>query len=160
MALRTIRKDEDPVLRKVSKAVTVFDDKLKHLVNDMIDTMYEADGVGLAAPQIGILKRIFVIDTYDDTGVKVFINPEFTHEEGEQYEIEGCLSVPGVHGRVKRPATVKVTALNEKGETVHYKGADLFARALCHENDHLDGILFTDKCVLVDEDDDEEDEDL
>lgn len=159
MALRTIRKDEDPVLRKVSKPVTVFDDKLQSLVKDMIDTMYEADGVGLAAPQIGILKRIFVIDTYDDTGVKVFINPEFTHMEGEQFEIEGCLSVPGVHGRVTRPALVKVKALNEKGEMVHYKGEDLFARALCHENDHLDGILFTDKCVLVDEDD-EEDEDL
>ncbi len=157
MALRTIRKDEDPVLRKIAKEVTVFDDKLQTLVKDMIDTMYDADGVGLAAPQIGVLKRLFVIDLYDDAGVKVFINPEFTDTEGEQFEIEGCLSVPDVRGRVKRPTWVKVTAQNEKGIWKDYVAEGLFARALCHENDHLEGVLFVDKAEIIDEDDEDED---
>lgn len=156
MALRTIRKDEDPVLRKVAKPVTVFDDKLKMLVRDMIDTMYAADGVGLAAPQIGILKRIFVIDVYDETGVKVLINPEIVYIEGEQFEIEGCLSVPGVHGRVKRPAVVEVVGVDVKGNPVKYRGEELFARALCHENDHLNGILFVDTAEIVDDFDEED----
>lgn len=158
MALRTIRTDEDPVLRKNAKGVTVFDQKLKHLVDDMIETMYAEDGVGLAAPQIGILKRIFVIDLYDETGVKVIINPEIYHTEGEQFEIEGCLSVPGVRGRVKRPLTVSVRGVDVDGNPVDYTGSDLFARAVCHEDDHLNGVLFTDKAVLVDEDE-ESDED-
>lgn len=151
MAIREIRKDGDPVLRKKSKTVEVVDDRIRELVKDMIDTMYEADGVGLAAPQIGILKRIFVVDVYDDTGVKVLINPEFIEMTGEQDEIEGCLSVPGVAGKVKRPEFVKIKGLDENGDEVVYEGDELLARAFCHEYDHLDGVLFTDKAELVDD---------
>lgn len=147
MAIRTIRTDEDPILRKNSRPVDEVTDKIKGLVDDMIETMYEADGVGLAAPQVGILKRIIVIDIYDDTGVKVLINPEIIEEEGEQMEVEGCLSVPGRSGVVKRPMRVVAKGLNEKGEAITIEGTDLLARALCHEIDHLNGILFTDLMV-------------
>lgn len=147
MAIRTIRKDEDPVLRKISKPVPVIDEKIKTLVEDMIDTMYDADGVGLAAPQIGILKRVIVIDIYDETGVKVLINPEIISTEGEQCELEGCLSLPGKSGKVKRPTKVVAQGLNLAGETIQVVGEDLLAVALCHEIDHLDGILYTDKIV-------------
>lgn len=147
MAIRTIRTEEDPVLRKISKPVNAIDDKLRTLVQDMIETMYEADGVGLAAPQIGILKRVVVIDVYDDTGVKVLINPEILEVSGEQCELEGCLSIPGKNGKVKRPTKVVAKALNLEGETYEIVGEGLLAVALCHEIDHLDGILYTDKLV-------------
>lgn len=147
MAIRTIRKDEDPVLRKISKPVDKIDDKIRVLVEDMIDTMYDADGVGLAAPQIGILKRVAVIDIYDETGVKVLINPEILSMEGEQCEVEGCLSLPGKNGKVKRPTKVVVKAMNLEGEWYEIVGEELLAVALCHEIDHLDGILYTDKVV-------------
>lgn len=147
MAIRIIREDGDPVLRKQSRVVEQVDDKIKVLVDDMIETMYEADGVGLAAPQIGILKRIIVLDIYDDTGVKVLINPEILEAKGEQVEIEGCLSIPGESGMVKRPAYVKVTGLNRDGEQVTYEATELLARAFCHEIDHLNGVLFTDKVI-------------
>lgn len=147
MAIRTIRKDEDPVLRKISKPVEKIDDKIRILVEDMIDTMYDADGVGLAAPQIGILKRVAVIDIYDETGVKVLINPEILSMEGEQCEVEGCLSLPGKNGKVKRPTKVVVKAMNLEGEWYEIVGEELLAVALCHEIDHLDGILYTDKVV-------------
>lgn len=147
MAIRTIRTEDDPVLRKISKPVTVIDDKIKTLVQDMIETMYEADGVGLAAPQIGILKRVAVIDVYDDTGVKVLINPEIREVSGEQCELEGCLSIPGKNGKVKRPTKVVVSALNLEGERYELVGEGLLAVALCHEIDHLDGVLYTDKLV-------------
>lgn len=147
MAIRIIREDGDPVLRKQSRVVEQVDDKIKVLVDDMIETMYEADGVGLAAPQIGILKRIIVLDIYDDTGVKVLINPEILEAKGEQVEIEGCLSIPGESGMVKRPAFVKVTGLNRDGDQVTYEATELLARAFCHEIDHLNGVLFTDKVI-------------
>lgn len=148
MAIREIRKDGDPVLRKKSKPVAVVDEKIREIVRDMIDTMYEADGVGLAAPQVGILKRILVIDIYDDTGVKVLINPEFIEKKGTHEDSEGCLSVPGVTGLVKRPEYVKIKGLNENGEEVVYEAKELLARAFCHEVDHLDGVLFTDLAIL------------
>jgi peptide deformylase len=152
MAIRTIRTDEDPVLRKLAKTVTDFNDKLKLLVDDMIDTMYHADGVGLAAPQIGILKRVVVIDVYDDFGPRVLINPEIIDKRGEQFEIEGCLSIPGVSGRVKRPEWVKVQYQDISGNVQYAEGTELLCRAFCHEIDHLNGVLFTDTAVLVSDD--------
>lgn len=147
MAIRTIRTEGDAVLRKRAREIEKVDQKTRDLVQDMIETMYQAEGVGLAAPQVGILKRIAVIDVYDDTGVKVLINPKIIKEEGEQFEIEGCLSVPERAGSVRRPAKVWVEALNEHGEAYVIEGEDLLARALCHEIDHLDGILFIDKLI-------------
>lgn len=147
MAIRTIRTDEDPVLRKNSRPVEEVNDKIKELINDMIETMYDADGVGLAAPQVGILKRVIVIDIYDDTGVKILVNPEIVEEEGEQLEVEGCLSVPGRSGVVKRPMRVVAKGLNEHGEAITIEGTELLARALCHEIDHLNGVLFTDLMI-------------
>lgn len=147
MAIRTIRTDDDPVLRKKSREIDTVDPKIQGLIEDMIETMYDADGVGLAAPQVGILKRVVVIDIYDETGVKVLVNPEIVSEEGEQEEVEGCLSLPGKAGVVKRPARVVVKALNEKGQAYTIEGTGLLARALCHEIDHLNGVLFTDKVI-------------
>ncbi|BEP29468.1 peptide deformylase [Helicovermis profundi] len=151
MASRTIRIDEDPVLRKKSREVKEVDSKIVNLIDDMIETMYDADGIGLAAPQVGILKRIIVIDLYDDTGVKILINPEIIEQSGHQFEMEGCLSVPGVSGTVSRPMNVKVKGLDKKGEYKEYEAEGLLARAFCHEIDHLDGILFTDKATIREE---------
>ena len=145
MALRNIVKDGDAVLRKVSKEVDGINEKVIALLEDMAETMYKADGVGLAAPQIGVLKRIVVIDA--GQGLLELINPKIIAAEGEQIEVEGCLSIPGVYGEVKRPAKVKVEAMNRKGEKVVYEGEELLARALCHEIDHLEGILFKDKVI-------------
>lgn len=147
MAIRNIRLDGDSVLRKISRPVEVIDEKIDVLIEDMIETMYSADGVGLAAPQVGILKRVIVIDIYDETGVKVLINPEILEVKGEQIEVEGCLSVPGKSGMVKRPEYVKAKGLNELGEEVVIEGEGLLAVALCHEIDHLNGILFIDKMI-------------
>ncbi|MCX7695564.1 MAG: peptide deformylase [Caloramator sp.] len=145
MALRQIRKVGDDVLRKVSKPVVKFDDRLKILVEDMIDTMYEADGVGLAAPQVGILKRVIVIDV--GNGPKAYINPEIIYEEGEQIDDEGCLSVPNRRGQVRRPYKVKVKAQDINGNEFIEEGEELLARAFCHEIDHLNGVLFIDKII-------------
>ncbi|HEY8422126.1 MAG TPA: peptide deformylase [Thermoclostridium sp.] len=146
MAIREIRKKGDEVLRKKSKPVTEISDRINELIDDMLDTMYNADGVGLAAPQVGILKRICVIDVGD--GPIVLINPEKIEESAEQIQAaEGCLSIPGIYGEVKRPARVVVKALNRKGEPFTVEGTDMLARALCHEMDHLDGILFEDKVI-------------
>lgn len=145
MALRNIRKEDDEVLRKISKAVSVIDDKILTLLKDMAETMYDADGVGLAAPQVGILKRVVVIDV--GNGLLELINPEIVKEEGEQLYCEGCLSIPGILGEVKRPAKVVVEALNPKGEKITVEGTELLAVALCHEIDHLNGILFKDKAI-------------
>jgi peptide deformylase len=117
----------------------------------MIETMYHAEGVGLAAPQIGILKRVIVIDLYDETGVKVLINPEIIQEDGCYLDTEGCLSIPGVSGYVERPEHIKVKGLNLEGEEIVIEGTGLLSRALCHEIDHLNGVLFTDKIVEVEE---------
>lgn len=151
MALREIRLDSDPILRKQSKEVKEVTDRIKMLVEDMVETMYHADGVGLAAPQVGILKRVIVVDVYDDTGVKVIINPEIVEQRGMYLDTEGCLSIPGESGYVERPEYTKVKGLNEKGEEVIVEGEGLLSRALCHEIDHLNGILFTDKIVEVEE---------
>lgn len=145
MAIREIRKKGDDILRKKSKPVVQVNDRVKELIDDMLETMYAADGVGLAAPQVGILKRICVIDVGE--GPIVLINPEKIKETGSQYEIEGCLSVPGVYGEVKRPAKVMVKALNEKGEEITIEGEGFLARAMSHEMDHLDGVLFEDKVI-------------
>ncbi len=149
MALRTIRKDEDPILRKKSREVGKFDDRLKQLADDMLETMYDADGIGLAAPQIGILKRLIVIDLYDDNGPGVYVNPQIVEQSGEQNEIEGCLSVVGMRGRVVRPTHVKVNYQDINGENKTIEADDLLARAFCHEIDHLEGVLFIDKAELL-----------
>ncbi len=151
MALRTIRTDDDPVLRKQSRPVEKFDARLKQLVDDMLETMYEADGIGLAAPQIGILRRIIVIDLYDDAGPAVYVNPQIIEQAGEQFEIEGCLSLPGVSGRVLRPQQVTVRYQNLAGEVCQKTADGLLARAFCHEIDHLNGVLFADKAELLSE---------
>ena len=151
MAIREIRKRGDSVLTKVARPVEKFDARLKMLVEDMIDTMYDADGVGLAAPQVGILKRVVVVDVYDGEGARVLINPEFVEQDGEQFGEEGCLSVPGVAGNVLRPNHVVIKAFDENGEEFVVEGTELLARALCHELDHLDGILFTQKATEIEE---------
>ena len=142
MALRTIRTEGDPVLRKVSRPVTEMNQKIRTLIFDMLDTMYESMGVGLAAPQVGILKRLVTIDVGD--GPIVLINPEILETSGEQTGDEGCLSVPGMAGQVTRPNYVKVKVLDENMEEVIYEGTELLARAFCHEIDHLDGKMYTD----------------
>lgn len=144
MALRNIRKIGDEILRKKSREVDTINDRIKTLVKDMIDTMYDEDGVGLAAPQVGILKRIFVIDVYDDNGARVFINPEILETEGAETDMEGCLSIPGEQSEVERPTKVKVKALDLNGQEFVLEAEGLLARAICHENDHLNGVLFVD----------------
>lgn len=147
MAVRTIRKEDDEVLRKKSKSIEKIDERINTLLNDMAETMYKAEGVGLAAPQIGILRRAVVIDVGE--GLIKLINPEIISYSGEQIDVEGCLSIPDVHGEVKRPKSVVVRALNEKGEKIEVLGSDLLARALCHEIDHLNGVLFIDKVIRI-----------
>ncbi len=142
MALRNIVKFGDDVLRKKCREVTAFDDKLWVLLDDMYETMNEANGVGLAAPQVGILRRVVVIDVGE--GPIELINPVITSVKGKQREVEGCLSSPGQWGYVVRPAKVKVTAMNRYGKEFKIEGTELLARALCHEIDHLNGVVFTD----------------
>ena len=144
MAMRNIRINGDDVLRKKCKVVTEITPRTLKLIKDMAETMYEADGVGLAAPQVGILQRIFVIDVFDDYGLRVFINPEILEVSGTQIGEEGCLSVPGEAAEIERPNYVKVKALNEKGEEFVLEATELLARAILHENDHLNGKLFID----------------
>ena len=143
MALRQIVQLGDSVLRKKCKPVEKIDDKIIQLLDDMADTMYEADGVGLAAPQVGILKRIAIVDVGD--GLIELINPEIIEVKGTQTDDEGCLSVVNEFGPVTRPYYVKVRAYNRKGELFEIEGEELLARAFCHEIDHLDGVLFVDK---------------
>ncbi len=145
MAVRNIVEKGDPILRKISRSVLNFDEKLATLIDDMIETMHNADGVGLAAPQVGILRRICVIDVGD--GPIELVNPVIIKEEGEQVGSEGCLSVPGQSGIVKRPMKVTVKAQDRKGNTFEISGEELLARAFCHEIDHLNGILYVDKVI-------------
>lgn len=145
MALRNIVKLGDPILNKTSRKVEKFDDKLAALIDDMLETMYSANGVGLAAVQVGILKRVVVIDIGE--GPMELVNPEITMKEGEQQESEGCLSLPGKYGVTSRPQKVKVKAQDRNGKWQVFTGEDLKARAFCHEIDHLDGILFTSHLV-------------
>ncbi len=143
MALRNIRQKEDPILRKISKPVERVDDKIRMLLNDMAETMYDSKiGGGLAAPQVGILKRLVVIDM--GQGLIKLVNPLIISQEGTQEVIEGCLSIPDTWGKLIRPARVTIQALNEHGETVTLTGIGDLAKCFCHEIDHLNGILFTD----------------
>lgn len=144
MALREILKFGDDALRKKCRAVTAFDKKLWELLDDMAQTLHGEQGVGLAAPQVGILKRAVIIDLLDGNGVHELINPVILSQEGSQTGDEGCLSAPGEWGEVERPAKVTVKALDRNGEEFTITGEGLMARALCHEIDHLDGILFID----------------
>ena len=142
MAIRNIVKVGDPILTKTSRKVEKFDVRLWQLLDDMKETMYQANGVGLAAPQVGILRRVVVIDVGD--GPIELINPVVTSVKGKQRGVEGCLSFPGQWGYVNRPAKVKVTAMNRYGKEFKVEGTELLARALCHEIDHLNGVVFTD----------------
>lgn len=144
MALRKIREIGDDILNKKCKEVTEMTPRTRQLIEDMLDTMYEANGVGLAAPQVGILKRIVVIDTTGEDPY-VLINPRIVESSGEQTDQEGCLSVPGKCGVVTRPNYVKAVALNEDMEPIEVEGTELLARAICHELDHLDGHLYVEK---------------
>ncbi|WP_317368068.1 peptide deformylase [uncultured Tyzzerella sp.] len=150
MALRKIRLSTDDILRKKSKEVVEINDKILELLDDMADTMYNANGVGLAAPQIGVLRRVIVIDIGE--GLIELINPVIIETDGEQFGEEGCLSVPGKLGDVRRPNYCKVEALNRDGEKIVVEGEGLMARALCHEIDHLEGILYIDKVEGIIED--------
>ena len=146
MAIRNIiEMGKDDILRKHSRKVTKFDHRLGVLLDDMADTMYEADGVGLAAPQVGILKRCVVIDVGE--GLIELVNPEILWSEGEAISTEGCLSVPGRRGTVKRPEKVRVHAQDRKGKHIEVEGEGLLAVCLCHELDHLDGVLYVDKMI-------------
>lgn len=152
MALLNLRYEGDPLLRKKSREVTAIDDRIKELIADMIETLYEEDGYGLAAPQVGKLKRIAVIDMRNDQSVKVLINPEIIEEsEKKIVNIEGCLSVPEQSGYVERPQWVKVAYTNENGESCELVAQDYFAACVCHELDHLDGILYIDKTLHITE---------
>ncbi len=141
MALRNIVKLGDPILNKTSRKVEKFDERLSTLIDDMFETMYAENGVGLAAVQVGMLKRVVVIDVGD--GPMELVNPEITLKEGEQRESEGCLSLPGKYGVTIRPKKVQVKAQDRNGKWQVFTGEDLKARCFCHEIDHLDGILFT-----------------
>ena len=147
MAIRNVRLENDEILRKKSRTVEVIDDKIKELVDDMIETMHAHDGVGLAAPQVGILKRVVVIDLYDDKGPYVLINPEIIKQKGEQEVEEGCLSFPNQFAKVIRPSEVTVKALDRNGKEYKLKGKGLLAQAISYEVDHLEGILFVDKII-------------
>ena len=144
MATRNILTDEDPKLRKISREVKKFNPRLHTLLDDMKETLIGAQGVGLAAPQVGILKRVFIIIEPETEKYTEVINPEFLLREGEQDFEEGCLSVPGYRGNTKRPAKVKVRVQDRHGKSFEIIAETLLAVALCHENDHLDGILYTD----------------
>lgn len=143
MAIRNIVKIGDDVLRKVCRSQLTFDDRLHEILDDMAETMYDANGVGLAAPQVGILRRYCIVDAGD--GLVELINPVIISKNGEQVGDEGCLSVPGRFEQVSRPMKVTVRAQNRKGETFTVEGEGLKARAMCHEIDHLDGILYIDR---------------
>lgn len=143
MAIRNIRTEKDPILRKISKVVSNFEERTQVLIDDMLDTMYHANGVGLAAPQVGVLKRVVVIDIGE--GPIILINPEIIETKGKINDVEGCLSVPGKEGNVVRPEYVKVKAQDRNGKSIELDGTGLLARAFCHEIDHLNGVLYIDK---------------
>ncbi|MEB3101240.1 peptide deformylase [Ferviditalea candida] len=149
MGIRFIVKDPDPVLRKVANPVTKFTQNLHKMLDDMAATMYDAPGVGLAAPQIGILKRVIVIDVGDEHGLIEMINPEIVNSEGEQLGPEGCLSIPGLMGDVRRAMKVTVKGLDRNGSEFTMQAEEFLARAFQHEIDHLNGILFTDLAETV-----------
>lgn len=158
MALREIRLDGDPILRKKSREVTEVTDRIKTLLDDMVETMNHAEGVGLAAPQVGILRRVIVIDIGD--GPIKIINPKIVEKHGEEVALEGCLSIPGISGDVPRPEKIKVEYMDIEGAMQVIEAEGVLARVFCHEIDHLDGILYTDKALetydLTEEEEEEE----
>lgn len=147
MAIREIRGSKDEILRKKSREVEKIDDKIRELLDDMIETMHKYNGVGLAAPQVGILKRVIVIDLYDENEPLKLVNPVLVKQKGKQEVEEGCLSFPNQYAKMIRPEEVVVEALNENGQKVKIKAKGLLAQALCHEIEHLDGILFIDNMI-------------
>lgn len=147
MAIRIIRLDKDEILKKKSREVEVIDEKIQTLIDDMIETMYKFNGVGLSAVQVGVLKRVVVIDIDDGTGVKILINPKITKMKSEHEVEEGCLSFPNQYAKLVRPKEVTVEALDRNGKKITIKAKDLLAQAICHELDHLDGIVFIDKMI-------------
>lgn len=147
MAIRNIRLEKDEILKKKSREIEVIDDKIQTLIDDMIETMYKYNGVGLAAVQVGILKRVVVIDVEDGEGARVLINPKITSTKGEQEVDEGCLSFPNQYAKVIRPKEVTVEALDRSGKKIVIKAKDLLAQAICHELDHLEGITFVDQMI-------------
>ena len=147
MAIRKIREYGDEILRKKAREVEFVDEKIRELIEDMIETMHKYNGVGLAAPQVGILKRVVVIDLYDDNGPISLINPKIVKQKGKQEVEEGCLSFPNQYAKLIRPEEVVAEALNENGEKIKIKAKGLLAQAICHELEHLDGILFIDSMV-------------
>ena len=162
MALRNVRELGDELLRKKSKTVKEMTPRLSGIIDDMLETMYSEEGVGLAAPQVGILKRVVVIDVSESRNEPlVLINPELLESEGEQTGMEGCLSVPGKHGKVTRAMKVKIRALDRDMKPIEVEGEELLARCIQHEMDHLDGVLYVDKVEgpLEDNEADEEEED-
>lgn len=149
MGIRMIVKHPDSVLREQANPVTKFNSNLHRLLDDMAATMYDADGVGLAGPQVGILKRVIVIDVGDDNGLIELVNPEVVDSSGEQFGPEGCLSIPGLQGDVLRANQVKVRAQDRNGDFFELEGEELLARAFLHEIDHLNGVLFIDLAEKV-----------
>lgn len=147
MAIRIIRLEKDEILKKKSREVEIIDDKIQTLIDDMIETMYKYNGVGLSAVQVGVLKRVIVIDIEDGTGVKVLINPKITKIKGEHEVEEGCLSFPNQYAKLVRPKEVTVEALDRNGKKIVIKAKDLLAQAISHELDHLEGIVFIDKML-------------
>ena len=147
MAIRNIRKEGDEILRVKCKTVREINDGIRRLIEDMFETMYATDGVGLAAPQIGIVRQIVVIDDRNG-GIFTLINPKITKAEGEQESCEGCLSLPGYRGTVKRPQKVTVEALDADGNAITIEAEDFLAVIMCHEIDHLSGILYKDKAIV------------
>lgn len=150
MAIRQVREKDDEILSKVCKSVKVFDERLWILLDDLYDTMKSRDGVGLAAPQVGILKRAAVICVEEGKKIEL-VNPEIIRAEGSQIGSEGCLSVPGVYGKVERPNEVTVRAQDRNGNFFELEGTELLARAICHETEHLDGKLFLEKVIEFEE---------
>lgn len=147
MAIRNLRYEKDEILRKKSREVEVIDDKIQTLIDDMIDTMYKYNGVGLSAVQVGVLKRVVVIDIDDGNGVITLINPQIIKTKGEQEVEEGCLSFPNQYAKMIRPKEIVVEALDRSGKKITIKSKDLLAQAIAHECDHLDGIVFVDKMI-------------
>ncbi|MBR6033865.1 MAG: peptide deformylase [Clostridia bacterium] len=147
MAIRTIREEGDEILRKKSREVEKVDEKIKELINDMFETMVKYNGVGLSAVQVGVLKKVIVIDTGEPGERLVLINPKIIKEKGEQTVEEGCLSFPNKFGKIVRPNEVTVVALDENGKEFKTKAKELLAQAICHEVDHLNGELFIDKIL-------------
>lgn len=150
MAIRKVRIEGDPILRKKSREIEEINDRIAILLDDMVDTMYEEEGIGLAAPQVGVLRRAVVIDMRDDQGIYRMINPEIIEKSGDcQINVEGCLSVPERNGYVERPEYVIVEYMDEKGETRQVKAEGYFAACVCHELDHLDGVLYIDREIKL-----------